>query len=555
MKLFDQYCLLYRRFDGAEAEPGLAALAGLLGCSERNVRLQLAKMRARGWIDWQAGRGRGRRSRLRFVASPPALRLGRLQQLIEQGEMEQAFASLDGALRQALVTRLPELLGARPVSRELRIALYRAPQSLDPLAVSSRLESHLVRHLFDRLCGFDRQRDRLVPGLAHDWSASPDGRRWRFWLRPDLRFHDGSVLDAPAVAASVLRLRDGGGPYSRQYRHLQAAVCDDALSLTFVLDRTDWLWPNRLVTANASIVPPRRGPDFAWLPVGSGPFSLERHNALRLSLRANPHYYRERPLLARIDLWILPEDGRDTGFDVRFSTAPSTVGAAGQIACNYLLLNRGRLGLDARGARRLMRFFGAPSPVADDDPLRRPAAGLWPGWRQPLPDEIARCDIPAGRSLTLVCYELAGFQTLAAALARRLAGAGVRLAVRTLDFPAFVRHDEWLADADLVLSSEMPHDDLDYATHEWLGGSLLLRRLLDPAARGELDRRLAAIECEPCRAARQQGFRALGDWLVGGGWLLPLSHERQLVLTHPEVAGLEMGENGWMDFTRLWLKT
>jgi peptide/nickel transport system substrate-binding protein len=43
----------------------------------------------------------------------------------------------------------------------------------------------------------------IQQGLASHWQPSSDGRRWRFTLRADLTFEDGSPLDAAAAAASL----------------------------------------------------------------------------------------------------------------------------------------------------------------------------------------------------------------------------------------------------------------------------------------------------------------------------------------------------------------
>ncbi|MCE9684566.1 ABC transporter substrate-binding protein [Halomonas alkalisoli] len=42
-----------------------------------------------------------------------------------------------------------------------------------------------------------------APGLAASWQASDDGLTWRFGLREDISFHDGSPLTAEAATTSL----------------------------------------------------------------------------------------------------------------------------------------------------------------------------------------------------------------------------------------------------------------------------------------------------------------------------------------------------------------
>ncbi|MFZ2489458.1 MAG: ABC transporter substrate-binding protein [Anaerolineae bacterium] len=52
----------------------------------------------------------------------------------------------------------------------------------------------------------------IVPSLAEKWSANDDLTSWTFNLRPDVKFHDGSPLDAADVVASWTAQWDAASP-------------------------------------------------------------------------------------------------------------------------------------------------------------------------------------------------------------------------------------------------------------------------------------------------------------------------------------------------------
>jgi peptide/nickel transport system substrate-binding protein len=87
----------------------------------------------------------------------------------------------------------------------LRTTTRIAPTSLDP-ADPGQADSVALRNLdsllFDTLVIMDN-RGRLRPGLATSWKPEPGNRRWQFWLRRGVKFHDGSPLTPEAVAASL----------------------------------------------------------------------------------------------------------------------------------------------------------------------------------------------------------------------------------------------------------------------------------------------------------------------------------------------------------------
>lgn len=64
----------------------------------------------------------------------------------------------------------------------------------------------VLRHVYDTLIYRDPATRQFVSGLATSWSISEDGRVYTFELRTDVRFHDGTTLDATAVAVNLDRI-------------------------------------------------------------------------------------------------------------------------------------------------------------------------------------------------------------------------------------------------------------------------------------------------------------------------------------------------------------
>src|SRR6266550_4053382 len=90
------------------------------------------------------------------------------------------------------------------------------PRSLDPALSTDVPTGEMVTLAYDGLTQFDAD-GRLLPALADRWTASPDGKRYVFHVRPGVRFHDGTSLTATAVRASLLRVLSpatkGGRPW------------------------------------------------------------------------------------------------------------------------------------------------------------------------------------------------------------------------------------------------------------------------------------------------------------------------------------------------------
>jgi len=78
----------------------------------------------------------------------------------------------------------------------------------------SDLESQMVcAQIFEPLVRFKPGTTEVIPGLAERWEVSDDLKTWTFTLRPGVKFHDGTPLDADAVVFNFERWWDKANPY------------------------------------------------------------------------------------------------------------------------------------------------------------------------------------------------------------------------------------------------------------------------------------------------------------------------------------------------------
>lgn len=155
----------------------------------------------------------------------------------------------------------------------------------------------LLEAVFDALVkrGSD---GRFHPAVAESWAVSDDARRWRFKLRPNLKFHDGSPLDAEAMRFSIERMKrpDVGATLGApavwgQYLGDAAIEAEDTETLTITTGEPMADLLDILVSGYAL---PRAvdAPGFMDRPIGSGAYRIDDlRQGESLSLSANPDWW------------------------------------------------------------------------------------------------------------------------------------------------------------------------------------------------------------------------------------------------------------------------
>src|SRR4051812_6142689 len=89
-------------------------------------------------------------------------------------------------------------------AKTLRYASQYDPGTMDPHAIASLYQTRVLGQVYDALVQRD-ENFQPEPALALSWSPLENGKGWRFKLRPDVRFHDGTPFTADDVVFSVER--------------------------------------------------------------------------------------------------------------------------------------------------------------------------------------------------------------------------------------------------------------------------------------------------------------------------------------------------------------
>lgn len=210
------------------------------------------------------------------------------------------------------------------------------PVNLNPVIASEGFAWTINVLLFDGLIESD-ENNIFHPALAERWIVSPDGRRYTFFLRKDVTWHDGRPFTAEDVAFTIYahlnpkvpslwrgnfvalegfeQLTSTTNPVSPENLPVKPVVALDKHTVVFRLKVPFAPFLTALETYRGGIVPKHlldgqnlSEAAFNKRPVGTGPFRLvEWRPGERLVLEANEKYYRGRPKIDRLILRIIPD--------------------------------------------------------------------------------------------------------------------------------------------------------------------------------------------------------------------------------------------------------
>ncbi|MGH2389391.1 MAG: ABC transporter substrate-binding protein [Chloroflexota bacterium] len=187
----------------------------------------------------------------------------------------------------------------------LTLAIGFEPSSLDPAYDYEIGATSILANVYEGLVrDVGAKTVKVVPDLATSWKTSADGKTWTFKLRPNVKFHDGSNVDAAAVKFSFDRLAKNQLGAAAVFAEISSVQVVDPLTVAFHLQYPFASFLPSLATVwGADIVSPKTVGNHkinasngtSYLDdhdAGSGPYELVswvRHQ--KITLQAFPGYW------------------------------------------------------------------------------------------------------------------------------------------------------------------------------------------------------------------------------------------------------------------------
>ena len=191
--------------------------------------------------------------------------------------------------------------------RGYRYPLRYEVDTLDPAYTQNNSSQRVISQIFDGLVRFDKDLN-ILPALAESWIISEDGKRYTFFIRKGVRFHNGREVKAEDFVYSIKRVLKIKAPvakgdfFGKGLFRMEGLRAIDDYTLEIRLKEPYAPTLKHLALVDARVVPREyvEEEDFGKHPIGTGPFRFVRWEGNEVVLDANPDYFGGKSSLERL---------------------------------------------------------------------------------------------------------------------------------------------------------------------------------------------------------------------------------------------------------------
>lgn len=457
---------IYRHaVETGKGEVTLREAVEAVGYSEKQVKRDIKVWQSLGLVEYQAGKGRGHESVLRFQPDFARTLSGWVDTSFSTASMADAAKWLEWdwppALRELIQARVWSRFGFEQTEEDRFVfPRTRTLESLDPLDIHIAMEASLSRHVFDRL--FEWDGTMVQPSLAHHIEDTPFG--FRCYIRKGVTFHNGMTLAAKDVVYSLNRLLARGkqvwlfAPIERLESPAPYVVDIHTKAHRAYIERLLAQTPASITYEGAEGV------------VGTGPFKLEKQSDDVVRLRAFERGLRPRPSLDVVEFVTFSEMDYAKWSDGDEQSLVKWIAEAG---ARYLMFNLQHSWLkdDVETRLAIQQAIDKKAFVELGGERHQVAHGFFPETSRPLPRPKAAGSLRRPLRLLHLPFDVATEDAMLIAAQLRTAGFTVETETYTL---GCLLQEETLRRADLILCGEMMSEDLDLAFLAFLTSELSL---------------------------------------------------------------------------------
>lgn len=568
LNLYRYYTRLSGREVGQPHSTTLDDIATQLCTSPRYARQLLRQMQEHHWLTWQPKVGRNQRSTLCLIQSTDSLKQQLASDYILRSQYSKALTLLEHN-EQLFARLLQHTSGASMHQGRLHVQLTyrRSFHSLLPHRPQRNSERFLLRQVYACLVRCDKE-GQLQPELAHHWQYDANRYQWRFYLRPELTFHNGQLIDAQTIVDLFHHLKKWPD-YQEELAHLQHISAPHSREILFEFSQPDQGFAGLISGVQYSIQPPEQLRSQTTPLIGSGPFKIHKHTDKQLIFHAFEHYYGCRSLCDHVTIWLfnqeteqevssIPHAGRSCQYYVSTSSSHTESEQINQFSRQeeggiFLLINQNaKLPLTEPQRQWLLQLF---EPCRLSQRLQQnnldPAYHILPFWPKLSRLPCQPCSLP--QHITIAVYDYATLVECAQSMEKELLDYGVTVQIEHYDYQTLAHHaSQGTLQADLVLSSINLDDNRHTSAYQFLYSNPLLHCCVGPQTSQWLRDALIQLRANTPVSDYLTALEPFASSLIHHGLLHPLFHEQQVLRFHDLINNVSLTAWGWPDLKQVW---